>query len=364
MLHLRLVEMPAPAGSRDVDQLVDWMVQTLDLVRRKGDEWAGDGMHTPMHRLLRDHLFAHPRSGWDAQGLGDELGLSATALQHQLVKLRDAGLVDTVQKDGWRHHHLRNGGIVEAVELLGAESRLVLQQRLRNLEDWMTDSDARMAIPSAKGDELPTRLVIRPRTPLEEGQDGMDAWLLDLGLYGDRVRRPKDGEAPLARRMFERMCAAEAPISLDEALSEWGTTRPRLTRTFDRFRAAGLAERVPRLDRLPVTLWSALRSQHGRRGGDWLLTKGGLSRMPEKVVDAVLEGLEKETFDVEACEKVFAKVDPKSQMLLLNLLGGKLPSGWRLAGASAAQVREKVLVRHDRVIRRLKRVAETLEKLD
>ena len=50
-------------------------------------------------------------------------------------------------------------------------------------------------------------------------------------------------------------------------------------------------------------------------------------------------------------------------MILLNMLGGKLPIGWRLCGAKARQVCERVLAKADRTFRRIKRVSETLEKL-
>jgi DNA-binding transcriptional ArsR family regulator len=364
MLNMRLVEQPAPAGSRDVDQLVSWILDTLEFVRRSGDDWAGEGVHTPIHRVLRDFMLPAPGDGWDAAALGDELGLSPTAIQYQLTKLNECGLTAGVNRDGWRIHHLRNGSLSNAVEMMAGEARLVLEQRLRGLDAWMTESDARMQIPSEKSDAIPFRIQIRGRTPLDEGQDEMDAFLFDLGLYGDRVRRPADGSAPLPRLMFEHLLAAHAPLSLDEALSEWGTTRPRLTRTLDRFRAAGLAERVPRIDRLPVTLWTALSSQHGRRGGDWLVKKGGLSRIDAKFAATVVKALDAGTFNVEACEKMFSDVPAKDQMVILNLLGGKLPIGWRLVAAKPAGVREKVLARADRTFRRLKRVSETLESLN
>ena len=162
--------------------------------------------------------------------------------------------------------------------------------------------------------------------------------------------------------MFEHLLNAHTPLSLDEALDQWGTTRPRLTRTLDRFRAAGLVERIPRIDRLPVTLWSALHSQHDRRGSDWLMKKGGLSRIDERVAKKIIKALDGGTFNVESCEKIFVSVKPKEQMVLLNLLGGKLPIGWRLCGAKSGQVCEKVLAKADRTFRRIKRVAETLEK--
>jgi len=362
MLNIRLAEQPAPAGSRDVDQLVGWLLDTLEFVRRSGDEWTGDGVHSPIHRILCEFMLANPGEGWDAQTLGDELGLSPTAIQYQLSKLNECGLTAAVNRDGWRVHHLRNGSLSNAVEIMATEARLVLAQRLRCLDEWMTESDTRMSISASKKDEASFHIQIRGRTPLAKGQDEMDAFLVDLGLLGDRVRRPADGSPPLGRLMFEHLLNSHAPLSLDEALENWGTTRPRLTRTLDRFRAAGLVERIPRLDRLPVTLWSALHSQHDRRGSDWLLKKGGLSRIDEKVAKKIVKALNNGSFNVETCEKVLTPIPPEEQMVLLNLLGGKLPIGWRLCGAKASQVGERVLTKSDRTFRRIKRVAETLEK--
>ena len=363
MLNMRLAEQPAPAGSRDVDQLVSWLLDTLEFVRRTGDEWTGEGVHSPIHRILCEHMLSEPGQGWDAQTLGDELGLSPTATQYQLGKLNECWLTAAVNRDGWRVHHLRNGSLSNAVEIMAAEARLVIEQRLRCLEGWMTESEMRMSIASEKKDDAAFRIQIRGRAPLVEGQDEMDAFLTDLGLLGDRVRRPADGSAPLGRLMFEHLLEAHAPLSLDEALEKWGTTRPRLTRTLDRFRAAGLAERVPRLDRLPVTLWSALHAQHARRGGDWLMKKGGLSRIDEKVAKKVVKALNADSFNVEKCEKVFSEIAANEQMILLNMLGGKLPIGWRLCGAKASQVCERVLAKADRTFRSIKRVSETLEKV-
>ena len=67
--------------------------------------------------------------------------------------------------------------------------------------------------------------------------------------------------------------------------------------------------------------------------------------------------------DLRRIARVFSSVDPKEQMVLLNLLGGKLPIGWRLCGGKSNQVCEKVLAKADRTFRRIKRVAETLEKV-
>ena len=42
---------------------------------------------------------------------------------------------------------------------------------------------------------------------------------------------------------------------------------------------AGMVERVARTDRLSTALWSAMTTQHMRRGEDWLLKKGGFQRL-------------------------------------------------------------------------------------
>ena len=49
-------------------------------------------------------------------------------------------------------------------------------------------------------------------------------------------------------------------------------------------------------------------------------------------------------------------------MLLLNLLGGRLPMGYRMAGTSAGAVQRRVQDRLDRVLRRMVRVAGLLDE--
>ena len=57
-----------------------------------------------------------------------------------------------------------------------------------------------------------------------------------------------------------------------------------------------------------------------------------------------------------------ANVEAREQMLLLNLLGGRLPMGYRMAGGSAAAVQLRVQDRLDRVLRRMVRVAGLLDE--
>ena len=48
-------------------------------------------------------------------------------------------------------------------------------------------------------------------------------------------------------------------------------------------------------------------------------------------------------------------------MLLLNLLGGRLPMGYRMSGTTAAGVLRQVQDRLERVLRRMVRVAGLLD---
>ena len=42
MFSLRLVERPMPTGSRDPDVLLDWLLDSMGLVRRRADQLGGD----------------------------------------------------------------------------------------------------------------------------------------------------------------------------------------------------------------------------------------------------------------------------------------------------------------------------------
>ena len=84
-----MVELPLPSTDREADALVEWMTDTLCLVRKRGDAMADNGRAGPVHRLLRDHLFGQPNTAWDAQMLADELALMPASLNHHLTRLRE-----------------------------------------------------------------------------------------------------------------------------------------------------------------------------------------------------------------------------------------------------------------------------------
>lgn len=110
MFSVRLVERPLPSTDRDIDGLVQWMIETLCLVRKRGDATADQGRAGPVHRLLRDHLFGQPSSSWDAQMLADELAQQPAALNHHLSRLVETGLVGySNEGKGWRRYYVRGG---------------------------------------------------------------------------------------------------------------------------------------------------------------------------------------------------------------------------------------------------------------
>lgn len=94
-----------------------------------------------------------------------------------------------------------------------------------------------------------------------------------------------------------------------------------------------------------------------------MLKKGGFQRLlNEQQQGNLLKMLAVGALSVEDVEKHLSGVDAREQMLLLNLLGGRLPMGYRMAGASAGAVQRRVQDRLDRVLRRMVRVAGLLDE--
>ncbi len=360
MLRLRLDEQPAPTGKRDVEMLLGWLLDTLGLVRRRNDADTSDATKRPLHRLMRDHLLKEPMKGVDAKTLADQLEISMTALHHHLKGLQAIRLVASKSgENGWMMHHLRCGSLSSAVEILHKEAEGILSLRLSPLGRWQTGSVRRDS--KDETDEISFKILISEPSPLSQNEDEIDAFLNDFGLRGDRPSK-KSGE-DLTRQIFEELLKSNHAISLDEAVAKWGATRPRLTRTFDRFRAAGFVERVLRHDRLTVILWDALSTQYSRRGEKWLLGKGGLGRIDEKVSRQIIKSLQEGKFDSERCAELFSNTNDDELRLTLNLLGGRLPYGYRLSGDSGEDVAIQVKLRFERIFGRLKRVASTLDEL-
>ncbi|DAC30694.1 MAG TPA: hypothetical protein D7H95_07070 [Candidatus Poseidoniales archaeon] len=186
----------------------------------------------------------------------------------------------------------------------------------------------------------------------------------DFGLLGERPGKEAHASS-ISVQLFELLLTRDAPLSLDEAAELIDGPKARLGRILERFRASGVVERVARIDRLGVALWAAMIAQHQRRGEDWMLKKGGFQRLLNtKQQSALLKQLKKGKLTVEDVDDALKQVDATEQMLLLNLLGGRLPMGHRMSGERPQDVAQQVIDRLDRVLRRMRRVGELLEQID
>jgi hypothetical protein len=106
-----------------------------------------------------------------------------------------------------------------------------------------------------------------------------------------------------------------------------------------------------------------MTTQYQRRGEDWMLKKGGFQRLlSNEQQNTLLQSLNKGSLNVDDVGRHLEAMEARDQMLLLNLLGGRLPMGYRLSGPSPQAVQRRVQERMDRVLRRMVRVAKLLDE--
>ena len=139
MLRVRLVESAMPTGSRDPDVLLAWLLDSMGLVRRKSDGFSVDDEQGALHRMMGLTFLAEPLRGWDTKSISDVSGLSQTGVHHQLVKLRESGLVSTQTDDRWHLHVLRGGSMSASMELISAQAKVILKQRLGLLSTFVSE---------------------------------------------------------------------------------------------------------------------------------------------------------------------------------------------------------------------------------
>ena len=351
MFSLRIVELPMPTGSKDTGVLLDWLLDSMGLVRRSGGDESG-----ALHRIMREAFLTEPLRGWDSKELGDQTGLSNTGIHHQMVKLRECGLV-AAQVDGkWHRHVLRGGSMAAAISLVEAQAVAVLGLRASELGEMVEASETRMAI-EAEQEETPFSIRISEPGPVES--DGRASALVsDLGLAGDSQR---PGSA-LARDILAELCSSHQPITLlalSERLSE---SRGRVSTVVDRMRSASIVERAPMVDRIPQDAFAGIVRQFDARGEEWLMTRGGLGRLEEKISKPLIEGAKSGSLDIDGVRVALAPVPLEGQRILLNTLGGRLAFGYRIAGADGDSVSRSVMRRAERTLRRLRTVAQRLDE--
>ena len=355
MFRIRLSESAMPTGSKDPDVLLAWLLDSMGLVRRKSEGMSIDDEQGALHRLMRETLLSEPLKGWDTKSLGDVSGLSQTGMHHQLVKLRESGLVAAETEGRWHIHVLRGGSMSSAVNLVSVQARAILDLRLSEVAERVTESDVRMVIPSEDGDGGFQIEIAEPGATVE-GEDRLDALMRDLGLNGKR------GKHRLARQLFEEISSSGQATTLLALADKTGDSRSRVQRAVERMRAAGIAERVPMLDRIAQDVYAGLMRQHDARGEEWLMTRGGLGRLDESVSKSLISGIRKKSLNIEKVQDILAPVPLDTQRVLLNTLGGRMPYGIRISGKDGAAVKERVMRQADRTLRRLRTVAQRLDE--
>ena len=238
-----------------------------------------------------------------------------------------------------------------------AVERAILDLRLSELADVVSESDDRM-VASSEDDDIAFRIEVAEPGVAYEGEDRFDALVRDLGLGGERV---KQGDR-LSRDLLEELASSGRAITLLALADKCGDSRARVQRSVERMRAAGIVERVPMLDRIAQDVYGGLMRQHDARGEEWLMTRGGVGRLDDSVSKALISGVRKKKLNIEKVQEILGPVPLDSQKVLLNTLGGRMPYGFRVAGRDGAAVKERVMRRVDRTLRRMRTVAQRLDE--
>ena len=192
---------------------------------------------------------------------------------------------------------------------------------------------------------------------LLENQDRIDALLNDLGLNGERSKKGDN----LARKVFLELAQSHNAITMLALADRFDETRSRVQRTLERMREIGIIERVAMPERIAQDVFTGLYRQYDARGEEWLMTRGGVGRLPQNTSDKLILGVKKKNLNIEKVERILAEVPLDGQKLLLNTLGGRMPYGFRIAGKNGAEMSEKIINRCDRMFRRLRTVAKRLD---
>ncbi len=351
VFSLRIAELPMPTGSKDTGVLLDWLLDSMGLVRRSGGDESG-----ALHRIMREAFLPEPLRGWDSKELGEQTGLSNTGIHHQMVKLRECGLI-AAQVDGkWHRHVLRGGSVAAAIAMVESQAVTILDLRISELAGMVEDSETRMSV-EVEDDETPFSIMIAEPGPIEEG-DGTSPLVRDLGLAGSN----QGAGNKLAHGILLELCSSHKPITLlalSERLSE---SRGRVNTVVDRMRAAAIVERAPMVDRIPQDVFAGLVRQFDARGEEWLMSRGGLGRLDQAVSNALLSGARNRSLDIDGVRETLTPVSLNDQRVLLNTLGGRMPYGFRVAGADGSSVSTRVMRRAERTLRRLRTVAQRLDE--
>ena len=263
-----------PTSSRDTDVLLDWILHSMSLVRRRPDNDEGLEQNGAMHRIMRDVILRDPLRGWDSSEIGEHTGLSNTGIHHQMVKLRECGLVSTLVDGKWHKHILRGGSMASAASLVKAEATAILGIRLKETSDLIENSETRM-ITESEADSISFQIRIAEPGPRAEDFDQISTLTTDFGLAGETSR----SSSKLARDVMEDLCTSHQPKSILALSEKFSESRGKVSTVVNRMRSAGFVERVPMVSRLQQDIFSGILRQLDARGEEWLMTRGGIGRL-------------------------------------------------------------------------------------
>lgn len=357
VIRLDLVEKSMPTGSKNSDVLLGWILDSLGLVKRKIESWGEEEEFGALHRIMSEALLLEPLKGWDIKTLGDVCGLSQTGMHHQILKLRESGLISSENYGRWHIYVLRGGTITSAINLMAVQAKEIIELRLLELSSHIKDSEKRMEIPS---ESIENNFKIRISEPsaIKVEEDKLDVLLDDLGLNGDRAKIKDD----LAKKVFKELAESSNPITILSLSDKFSESRSRIRRTIDRFRNSNIIERVPMLDRIAQDIYIGMTRQYEARGEEWLFTRGGFGRINEEIAIELIDGIKNKNLDSDKVQQIILPLSVERQKILLNTLGGRMPYGYRIKGRNGEEMKENVMRSVDRTLLRLKTVAERLEK--
>ena len=357
VIRLDLLEKSMPTGSKNSDVLLGWILDSLGLVKRKIESWGEEEEFGALHRILSEALLLEPLKGWDIKTLGDVCGLSQTGMHHQMLKLRESGLISSENYGRWHIYVLRGGTITSAINLMAVQAKEIIELRLLELSSHIKDSEKRMEIPS---ESIENNFKIRISEPsaIKIEEDKIDVLLDDLGLNGDRAKVKDD----LAKKVFKELAESSNPITILSLSDKFSESRSRIRRTIDRFRNSNIIERVPMLDRIAQDIYIGMTRQYEARGEEWLFTRGGFGRINEEIAIELIDGIKNKNLDSDKVQQIILPLSIERQKILLNTLGGRMPYGYRIKGRNGEEMKENVMRSVDRTLLRLKTVAERLEK--
>ena len=357
MLRVRFVERGLPAGSRDKSILLAWILDSMALIRSRGDGNSIADEQGGMHSIVSKCFMSEPRKGWTSAEIADVTGISSTGIHHQLVKIRESGLVSDVRSSEGKKYMLRGGSFSTALELISTNATTIAKQRLSPLCDGVMDSQSRMEVP-AEEESVPFKIDVVELGPSSE-KDVLEELVTDLGFGGDRPR----ANDSLHSDVMSILVSSDRPVELSLLMEQTGGSRARVGRILDRMRAAGMVERAVVEARIPVDIFGSLSRQYRARGSDWLVGRGGLGRLPNDICKSLIDSLEREVLTIEKVSSSLEEIPLLDQRVLLNTIGGRAPLGYRLKGTTGEEVVASVLRGLERTLSRISSVARRLDSL-